>query len=286
MLIWFLIRGLINKPVEKAIDLYTVWADIKGACPLDYIAITLGVLPFACLGAYKMLSVCVDSINTPFGRQWLWPPAKWSSKGSTFFGLLAIFVPCYLYLFYAGWGLTRIHMLVYAFASLMPIWWVNFLGGVDLWIEQPLGVPARKIAFTPTWIVSHGVFFLQWALDPEDYINRLVFITYMCPQLVYLNFYFRKACNQDWGTQLPIYTSYFMHWWITFWELYQWWADVNTVGAEEIYRIVMKDCPLHFTPVQFSVFVIVLSLVFLSPNAHCRWALYSLCGPLNWLGIM
>jgi hypothetical protein len=239
---------------------------------IDLVAIAIGVFPFACTGVCKIVS------KTPLD--------KFSASGKTFFGLHALFFPAYLYLLYTGWSMCDVFKIAYACASFIPIWWVNCLGGIDLWIEQPLGYPAREIAFTPTWIVSHGVFFLQWALDPQDYINRLVFLLYMCPQMVWLNFYFRTACNQDWGTQLPIMASYFMFSQLTFWELHQWFFDVRDVGWKEIGQIVFKDCPLHFTPLQFSVLLIILTLVWFSPNAHCRWALYSSCGPLNWLGLL
>merc|ERR1719162_2237117 len=195
---------MIAMPRTSLPDLTVMWADKdmggkRNGWPVtDVIAIAVGVAPFACLTVYKVLSCWT---------RWT-PPSKFPANGKTFFGLAACFTPCYLYLVYAGWDLEDVHKVVYAFASFMPIWWVNCLGGIDLWIEEPLGLPAREIAFTPTWIVSHGVFFLQWALDPQDYINRLVFIFYMCPQMVYLNYYFRKACCQDWGTQIPILFSY------------------------------------------------------------------------------
>jgi hypothetical protein len=275
-LIYFLIRQLTAMPATSLIDLTSVWVDIEGQRLVDIIAIALGVLPFLCTAIYKVISKIT---------YWT-PPSKFPANGKTFFGLMNIFTPCYLYLLYNGWALDDVHKVVYAFASFMPIWWVNCLGGVDLWIEEPLGMPARDIAFTPTWIVSHGVFFLQWALDPSDYINRLVFLTYMCPQLVYLNFYFRKACCQDWGTQLPIYYSYLMFAHMTVVELYKGWLDIQNVGISAIYTAVMKDCPLHFTPAQFTVFMMILGALYMAPNSRCRWALYSLCGPLNWTGLL
>jgi hypothetical protein len=275
-LIYFLTRQLLAMPATSLVDLTSMWVDIPGERIVDIAAILLGVLPFLCTAIYKVIS-----------RFTYWtPPSKFPANGKTFFGLMNIFAPCYLYLLYKGWELNDVHKVVYAFASFMPVWWVNCLGGVDLWIEEPLGMPARDIAFTPTWIVSHGVFFLQWALEPADYINRLVFLTYMCPQLVYLNFYFRKACCQDWGTQLPIYYSYVMFAHMTVMELYKGWLDIQNVGISAIATEVMKDCPLHFTTAQFTVFMMVLAALYLAPNSRYRWALYSLCGPLNWFGLL
>jgi len=265
-------------PVAKFTDLNAMWVDIDGARVFDFLAVALGLLPFVSTALYKVMS-CFPTLG------WA-SPAKRPGNGRTFFPLHFCFAPCYLYLIYAGWVLEDVHKVMYALASFMPIWWVNCLGGKDLWIEEPLGLPAREIAFTPTWIVSHGVFFLQWALDPSDYINRLVFIFYMCPQLVYLNYYFRNACCKDWGTQLPILFSYVMHAHMTVLELYKFWTDIQNVGIIEITNAVVKDCPLHFTTPQFIVFITILVLLYLSPNAQCRWSLYSLCGPLNWLGLL
>eukprot|EP00930_Biecheleria_cincta_P058634 TRINITY_DN4443_c0_g1_i1.p1 TRINITY_DN4443_c0_g1~~TRINITY_DN4443_c0_g1_i1.p1 ORF type:complete len:1023 (-),score=154.11 TRINITY_DN4443_c0_g1_i1:390-3458(-) len=274
-LIWFLTRQLTALPVTNIRDMVTVWADPVGN--IDILAVTLGVLPFVCTLLYAI--AC--------SRMYWTPPAKLPGNGRTFFGLMAAFAPCYLYLFYSGWELVDIHKVVWACASLMPIWWVNCLGGIDLWIEEPLGYPAREIAFTPTWIVSHGVFFLQWALEPQDYINRLVFLTYMCPQMVWLNFYFRKACCQDWGTQLPIYYSYFMHAHMTLVESHNFLLDIQKVGGvSEMTQIVFKDCPLHFTPLQLAVLSIICASLYFSPSAKHSWALYSLCGPLNWCGLL
>jgi hypothetical protein len=274
-LMWFLWRRM---TVTSFGDLTLVWADLGGdRISMDLLAVVLGVLPFVCTGVYKLLSL---------NCAWT-PPSKFPASGSTFFGLMASFAPCALYLLlFGGWDLEDVHKVMYACVSFMPIWWVNCLGGIDLWIEEPLGYPARKIAFTPTWIVSHGVFFLQWALDPKDYINRLVFILYMFPQMVYLNYYFRKACRQDWGTQVPILYSYLMNAHMTIVELYKFWLDVEKFGISEISDAVFKDCPLHFTPAQFAVLLIVCTLQYWSPNAKYRWALYSLCGPLNWLGLI
>lgn len=275
-MIWFLGRQLTSLPVTSVTDLTVLWADTQDSLNVDVFALTLGVLPFLCSGAYKIATCMFDWRS----------PAKFPANGKTFFGLAVSFFPCYCYLLCVGWRLTDVHKVMYAFASFMPIWWVNCLGGIDLWIEQPLGLPAREIAFTPTWIVSHGVFFLQWALEPQDYINRLVFLFYMCPQMVYLNHYFRKACCQDWGTQLPIYHSYWMFGHMTLIELYTFWVNIRTVGFWEIVCVVVKDCPLHFTPAQLAVVLVVCTCVCFAPNAKHRWALYSLCGPLNWLGLI
>merc|ERR1740117_1475545 len=224
---------------------------------MDYLGIALFLLPFLATWAYKSAS----------DRSWKYtPPGSLPGNGQTYFILHALFVPCYIYLYGVGWSLADVHKIVWACASLIPIWWVNCMGGVDLWIEEPLGMPARDIAFTPTWIVSHGVFFLQWALDPSDYINRLCFIFYFMPQMVYLNFYFRMACKQDYGTQLPIYYSYLMLFQVTVVEIVKWCSDLHSVGLMEIARLVVKDCPLHFTPSQFTVVIIILTVGFLSPS--------------------
>jgi len=236
----------------------------------------MGILPFLLCLAYKLVAGV---------KRWTLP-AELPATGKTFFSLMSSCTPCCVYLFCRGWAVADVHKITYAFVSFMPIWWVNCLGGVDMWIEEPLGLPARTIAFTPTWIVSHGVFFLQWALDPSDIINRLVFIGYMCPQLVYLNFYFRHACRQDWGTQFPIYCSYFMHLHLTLVELAQWVHDVQRVGMSEISKEVFKDCPLNFTQAQLAIVLLVCATVALSENPTVMWAMYSLCGPLNWLGII
>jgi hypothetical protein len=275
-LIWFLGRQLTSLPVASVTDLTVLWADTQDSLKVDVAALTLGVLPFLSSGVYK-IATCMFAWR---------PPAKFPANGKTFFGLAVLCFPCYCYLLYAGWRLTDVHKVMYALASFIPIWWVNCLGGIDLWIEQPLGLPAREIAFTPTWIVSHGVFFLQWALEPQDYINRLVFLLYMCPQMVYLNHYFRKACCQDWGTQLPIYHSYWMFGHMTLIELYTFWVDIRSVGFWEIVSVVLKDCPLHFTPAQLAVLLVVCTCWCFAPSAKYRWALYSLCGPLNWLGLI
>lgn len=277
-LIYFLYRQLTALPATSWLDLQTLWVDVEGhRVNIDFVAIGLFLAPFLLLSLYTVMT----SFNRALTR-----PKNFSNGGKTFLLLTGCFLPCYLYLLYAGWELTDVHKVMYGCASLMPIWWVNCLGGIDLWIEEPLGYPARTIAFTPTWIVSHGVFFLQWALDPSDYINRLVFILYMMPQLVYLNYYFRMACKKDWGTQLPILYSYLAHLTMSFHEIYKFYVDIQRVGIVEITHEVTKDCPLHFTPLQFAVFIIICTAVVLSPNPKYKWSLYSLCGPLNWLGLL
>jgi hypothetical protein len=275
-LIYMLYRQLTSLPVRSLNDLALVWVD-AGPVNIDCFGIALFLFPFLATWAYKIAS----------DRSWKFaPPASLPGNGQTYFILHALFMPCYIYLYCVGWSLADVHKIVWACASLIPIWWVNCMGGVDLWIEEPLGMPAREIAFTPTWIVSHGVFFLQWALDPSDYINRLCFIFYFMPQMVYLNFYFRMACKQDYGTQLPIYYSYLMFFQVTVVEILQWGFDLHRVGLMEIARLVVKDCPLHFTPSQFTVVIVILTVGFLSPSRTVKWALYSSCGPLNWLGII
>jgi hypothetical protein len=280
-LIWFLKMTLSQLPVTNVTDLVKLWVDTEGTQKFDYLGISLGVLPFVLTLLFKLGS-CL--------RGWANPATLVGKNGATFFTLMQLITPCSLYLLYAGWSLDDVHKIVWSYASFLPIWWVNCLGGIDFWIEEPLGMPARDIAFTPTWIVSHGVFFLQWALDPSDYINRLVFLSYMCPQMVYLNFYFRKACSQTWGTQLPIYYSYFMWVHMTLIELYRWLVDLRDVGLQAIYHDVVKDCPLHFTPFQMSVLLIACTIVYLAPRdrhgATIRWALYSSLGPMNWLGLL
>merc|ERR1719498_1834608 len=197
---------------------------------------------------------------------------------------MQLITPCCIYLLWNGWDLAEVHKLVWAYASFLPIWWVNCMGGIDLWIEEALGMPARDIAFTPTWIVSHGVFMLQWALDPNDYINRLCWLTYFMPQMIYLNYYFRMAMSQTWGTQLPIYYSYLMFAHISAVELYQWYIDLQSKGMQAIYTEVLKPCPLHFSPSQLSVLAVIVTIMILAPHnrfgATVRWALYSSLGPL------
>jgi len=239
-------------------------------------AVFLGLLPFVLVLAYKIGSSFLG---------WT-PPRQFPADGRTFALIHALFTPCHLYMLYTGWQFAHAHMILYAYASVMPIFWVNCMGGVDLWIEEPLGYPARTIAFTPTWIVSHGVFFLQWALDPNDYINRMVFLLYMCPQLVHVNYYLHKFCRKDWGTQLPIFFSYLMHGHMTLTELYRFGFDIKNFGILGIMNDIVKDCPLHFTPPQFAVFCVVLFLVYTSPNANRTWCIYSSLGPMNWFGIL
>merc|ERR1719183_2106220 len=115
-----------------------------------------------------------------------------------------------------------------------------------------------------------------WILRITSIVLSSLF--YFCPQMVYLNFYFRKACKQDWLTQLPIYYSYFMWWHMTAIELYKLWNDIQVVGFWQIYDIVFKDCPLHFTMAQATVLGIICVLQVIAPNARCRWALYSSLG--------
>jgi hypothetical protein len=275
-LMWFLYRGLSKESITSVKDLFVVWFQPLTLVEVDYLAIALGLLPFIIVFAYKTFAAW-------FG--WT-PPRKAPADGRTFFSLNASIAPCCLYLLLNGWGWADVHKLVYAHASIMPIWWVSCCGGVDLWIEEPMGYPARFIAFTPTWIVSHGVFFLQWALEPDDYINRLVFVLYMLPQMLHLNHYFRVALVQDWGTQLPIFYSYLMIAHMAMIEVCKWWIDFQVYGIGVIAKEVVKDCPLHFTVPQLIVFFTIWLLVALSPSATYRWALYSSCGPLNWLGIM
>lgn len=281
-LIWFLQMTLTALPeLTKFTDLTILWVDKEGTQNIDHLGIALGMLP-----------LILPLLYTIGSRRYGWTePANLVGKhGSTFFTLMQLITPCCLYLLITAWSLDDVHKVVWASASFLPIWWVNCLGGIDLWIEEPLGMPARDIAFTPTWIVSHGVFFLQWALDPSDYINRLVFLFYMCPQMVYLNFYFRNACSQAWGTQLPIYYSHFMLAHMTLVELYKWMVDLQNVGLAAIYNDVVKDCPLHFTPAQQTVLLIVCTIVYLAPHdrfgATIRWSVYSSLGPMNWLGII
>jgi hypothetical protein len=277
LLMWFNFKQMVELPVTSWYDLSNLWVDSANGNYTPALAVSLGVLPFVGTGVYKLAS-------SSYG--WT-PPANFPGDGRTFFGLIvALFLPCYVYLFCIGWSLADVHKVVWACASLMPIWWVNCLGGVDLWIEEPLGMPAREIAFTPTWIVTHGVFFVQWALDPKDYINRAVFLLYMCPQMTWLNYYFRLALRQDWGTQLPIYYSYFMHIHMVLVELWKWMVEIREVGLYEIHRVLWKDCPLHFTPAQLTVLLMVVTAFYFAPNAKYRWSLYSLCGPLNWLGLI
>jgi hypothetical protein len=274
-LMYFLYRGLSKEGVLKSFnDLFIVVAE--PISKVDPIALTLGLLPYVVVCSYQLFARC-------FGWK---APKNAPADGRTFFSLNNAIAPCCLYLLYAGWEWTDVHKIVYAHASIMPIWWVSCCGGVDLWIEEPLGYPARFIAFTPTWIVSHGVFFLQWALEPADYINRLVFVLYMFPQMLHLNHYFRVALKQDWGTQLPIFYSYLMIAHMTVVEFYKFWVDIQKFGMAEIAKEVVKDCPLYFSTSQLIVFFLIWFLVAISPNATYRWALYSSCGPLNWLGFL
>jgi hypothetical protein len=295
-LITFLIVQTRELPITQLSDYSTLWVDQVGrnltigtkwanehipSEKVDWCGVALFALPFLLTFLYKVFH----------SRFWWTPPAEVKGKhGSTFFALMQLIAPCSIYLLCTGWSLMQVHMVIWAYASLMPIWWVNCMGGIDLWIEEALGMPARDIAFTPTWIVSHGVFMLQWALDPNDYINRLSWLTYFMPQMVYLNFYFRKALSQTWGTQLPIYYSYVMFAHVTVQELHQWYLDLQETGAQRIYDEVVKDCPLHFTSAQLSLLAVIITTMILAPHnrvgATVRWALYSSLGPLNWLGLI
>jgi hypothetical protein len=272
---WFLYQNM----AWDRTDLIKLWVDVEGFQE-DWFAVALFVFPFLALAIYTVIS--------KFAIKRLPMPSQFPPNGKTFFFLhTLLFIPVFMYLkSKEGWSLEDVHKVGWGYGSLIPIFWVNFLGGVDLWIEEPLGMPARFIAFTPTWIVTHGVYFLQWALDPQDYINRFIFVVYFCPQMVYLNFYFRKACKQDWGTQLPIYYSYFMFAHMTIMELYKFWVDIQAVGVLSIYNTMMKDSPLYFSPLNMATLVIACTLQILAPNARFRWAVYSSLGPLNWLGIL
>jgi hypothetical protein len=277
-LIWFLVR---HSRWEGWKDFIDLWVVSRTDVNVDWIAVGLLMFPFVSTLVYKIVSSCF------FHRRLTQINSKAMANGRTFFVLSAVLnAPLFFYLLFAQWELADVNKVMYGYASIMIIFWVNVLGGVDLWIEEPLGYPARAIAFTPTWIVSHGVYFLQWALDPYDYINRAVFVFYMLPQLVHLNNYFRLVCSRDWFTQGTILLSYAMHAHMTAVEFYRCYLDIMDVGLKAIGEKLVQDCPLHFTPFQFAVVCLILIGVFTSPNAERRWALYSLCGPLNWFGLI
>jgi len=268
--------------LSNATTLYD-FAEVMASPKEQFINLSSMALPLCAL-PFLLMAMC--SILSQIYPAKFAAPSKFPRDGRTFMGLFALLAPLYVFLIYAGWELSDVNKVMFGFSSLIPIFWVNCLGGVDLWIEEPMGYPARAIAFTPTWIVSHGVYFLQWALEPNDFVNRLLFILYFCPQLIHLNYYFRTGCRKDWGTQLTILHSYFMWTHMTVVELYKFAVDVFNLGIAEITRQIVKDCPLHFTPMQFTVVLVWFTAIIFAPSARVRWALYSSLGPLNWTGMI
>jgi len=265
------------KRVKSPGDWALLWVDPREKMNLFSPALALGVLPFACIAVYKTFQSFLGWTH----------PRQFPPNGKTFFGLMAgCWMPMQGWMIYDGWEFATQFKILYGCTSLMAIWWVNVMGGVDLWIEEPLGLPGRQLAFTPTWIVGHGVYFLQWALNPNDYCLRLQFFMYYMPQQVYLNHYFRTNCCKDWGTQLPIFCSYVMFTWTTWTECFKLGQDIEQVGMAQIGTEIFKDCPLHFTPMQLSVFCLWCTMIYFSPSAEGRWMLYSSLGPLNWMGLI
>ena len=273
-LIYHLLRWLVT--VTSLSDLTAVWARPDLNLNIYSLGVTLGVLPFVCLTAYKMGSLFLG-----------WKaPFDFSANGKTFFGLYAMFVPLHIYMLYAGWELADAHKVLFACNSAVTVFWTLCMGGVDMWVESVVGYPARTIAFVPTCAVAHACFFLQWALDPKDYINRLNFFIFYCPLMDNILWWGRIGCRQDWGTQLPIRHTYWMHAQLTLVEMYRFGLDIKEVGLVEIGKAVFKDCPVHFTPSQLVVLVIICTLQLSAPTAERRWAIYSATGPLIWCGLL